>query len=250
MLGSMLRARSLRVPVVATPLLRAAPHASGALYHSVVPLRHAASRGLCSRATATVAEQPSLLRRMMEVYEAALEARPILTKSVTSGALYGLGDVIAQGFERRSDPSKSFDGARWLRAVAYGGIFYPYIAHLHYNFLEKLVVVRWATPTVRVPWAKMFIEQFVYWSYFTNAYYHAVLGALQGMSVSQVYHRVESTLWDTLKAQWAFWIPAQLVNFRFVPVRHQLNFVLVVSVLWTTFLSLAFPPEPIATDKH
>jgi hypothetical protein len=33
-------------------------------------------------------------------------------------------------------------------------------------------------------------------------------------------------------------------------VRHQLNFVLVVSVLWTTFLSLAFPPEPIATDKH
>jgi hypothetical protein len=86
--------------------------------------------------------------------------------------------------------------------VAYGGIFYPYIAHLHYNFLEKLVVVRWATPTVRVPWAKMFIEQFVYWSYFTNAYYHAVLGALQGMSVSQVYHRVESTLWDTLKAQY------------------------------------------------
>ena len=80
-------------------------------------------------------------------------------------------------------------------------------------------------------------------SYFTNAYYHAVLGALQGMSVNQVYNRVADTLWDTLKAQWAFWIPAQLINFKYVPVRHQLNFVLVVSLAWTTFLSLAFPPE-------
>ena len=64
------------------------------------------------------------------------------------------------------------------------------------------------------------------------------------MSVAQVHHRVRSTLWDTLKAQWAFWIPAQLINFKYVPVRHQLNFVLVVSLAWTTFLSLAFPPKP------
>ena len=104
------------------------------------------------------------------------------------------------------------------------------------------MVVRWATAKSMVPWYKMFIEQFVYWSYFTNAYYHAVLGALQGFSVQRVYDRVADTLWDTLKAQWAFWIPAQLINFRFVPVRHQLNFVLVVSLFWTTFLSLAFPP--------
>jgi hypothetical protein len=29
-------------------------------------------------------------------YEAALEARPLLTKSVTSGVLYGAGDALAQ----------------------------------------------------------------------------------------------------------------------------------------------------------
>jgi len=85
----------------------------------------------------------------------------------------------------------------------------------------------------------------VYWSYFSNAYYHAVLGMLQGMTMAQVQHRVSSTLWDTLKAQWVFWIPAQMVNFRYTPVRHQLNFVLVVSLVWTTFLSLAFPPEKL-----
>ena len=36
---------------------------------------------------------------------------------------------------------------------------------------------------------------------------------------------------------------SQLINFKYVPVRHQLNFVLVVSLFWTTFLSLAFPPK-------
>lgn len=30
----------------------------------------------------------------------------------------------------------------------------------------------------------------------------------------------------------------QMINFRFIPVVHQLNFVLIVSLGWATFLSL------------
>ena len=37
-------------------------------------------------------------------------------------------------------------------------------------------------------------------------------------------------------------IPYPPNTYRYVPVRHQLNFVLCVSFFWTTFLSLAFPP--------
>ena len=48
-------------------------------------------------------------------------------------------------------------------------------------------------------------------------------------------------------AQWVFWIPIQIVNFRYVPVRHQLNVVLITSVIWTAFLSFAFPP--VADDN-
>lgn len=130
--------------------------------------------------------------RLMAQYEAALEAQPLITKSVTSGVLYGVGDWVAQTVEQRrassseNEQPKPFDSARWARAMVFGGIFYPGVAHLHYNFLENLVVARWAVAPSRVPFVKMFIEQFVYWSYFSNAYYHAVLGALQGMTVEQV----------------------------------------------------------------
>ena len=34
----------------------------------------------------------------------------------------------------------------------------------------------------------------------------------------------------------------QLINFRLVPVVHQLNFVLVVSLGWATYLSWSTPP--------
>lgn len=84
-------------------------------------------------------------------------------------------------------------------------------------------MTKWAVRASMVPFVKMFIEQFVYWSYLSNAYYHAVLGGLQGWSLEQISRRVDDTLWDTLKAQWAFWIPAQLVNFKYVPVRHQVR---------------------------
>ena len=196
-----------------------------------------------------------MLRDALGKYDYCMQRRPVLTKSITSAALYGTGDVIAQHIaskQHESDQSATtshgetasqFDNARLQRALVFGGLFYPGIAHLHYEFLDRLVVSRWRVSAAWVPFTKMVIEQFVYWSYFSNAYYHCVLGALQGFSPRQCYDRVVDTLWDTLKAQWAFWIPAQLVNFRVVPVRYQLNFVLVVSLAWTTFLSLAFPPD-------
>lgn len=65
---------------------------------------------------------------------------------------------------------------------------------------------------------------------------------MQGMAPNQIYDRIADVLWETQKAQWAFWIPVQLLNFQFVPVRHQLNVVLVTSIVWTALLSAWYPP--------
>jgi protein Mpv17 len=169
----------------------------------------------------------SMAMQFASWYEARLASQPIPTKMVTSGVLYAIGDTTGQAITvARMPPEEvrpSFDLGRFLRATAFGGIFYPPVAHVHYNFLEWLVVKRWAVSTTYMPWAKMVLEQFVYWGWFSNGYYHAVLGALQGMSPEQIYNRVADTLWETMKAQWVFWIPVQLLNFKFVPLRHQVR---------------------------
>jgi hypothetical protein len=85
-------------------------------------------------------------------------------------------------------------------------------------------------------------SQFVYWSWFSNSLYHGSMGLMQGLSLEQSYQRICDVLWETQKAQWVFWIPIQLLNFRFVPVRHQLNVVLLTSVVWTALLSAWYPP--------
>jgi hypothetical protein len=84
--------------------------------------------------------------------------------------------------------------------------------------------------------------KFVYWSWISNSMYHAFMGYAQGMNTSEVVQRIDDVLMDTQKAQWAFWIPVQLLNFQFVPVRHQLNVVLVTSIVWTALLSAWYPP--------
>ena len=78
--------------------------------------------------------------------------------------------------------------------------------------------------------------------------YHAAMGYMQGMNTEQVVQKINDVLWDTQKAQWVFWIPVQLLNFQFVPVRHQLNVVLLTSVVWTALLSAWYPPEPTTAE--
>jgi hypothetical protein len=42
-----------------------------------------------------------------------------------------------------------------------------------------------------------------------------------------------------IKTSWSLWVPAQLINFRFVPVRYQLLFGNLVAVLWAMYISFA-----------
>ena len=73
-------------------------------------------------------------------------------------------------------------------ACIFGGGIHAPIAHVHYNFLESLTVrvnaLKWGAygPTV----FKTIMEQFVYWSWFSNALYHAAMGAMQGYTLEMV----------------------------------------------------------------
>jgi Mpv17 / PMP22 family len=85
--------------------------------------------------------------------------------------------------------------------------------------------------------------QFVYWGWISNAMYLGAMGAMQGHSPEKISNKIQDSLWGLMKAQWAFWVPVQLLNFNYVPVRHQLNVVLLTSVVWTALLSFWYPPD-------
>ena len=202
----------------------------------------------------------------MEWYEQCLSAHPVLTKMITGSFLWGIGDGVAQIIPQCSSSSSrskddddtaaaaaaandtkdvavpfTYDYIRTGRAALFGCIIHAPMSHVHYNFLEYITVHLKFTGYY-IPIFKAFMEQFVYWSWISNSIYFAAMGAMQGMNLSQIYQRIYDVLWETQVAQWTFWIPIQLINFQYTPVRHQLNVVLLTSIVWTALLSMWYPP--------
>jgi len=56
---------------------------------------------------------------------------------------------------------------------------------------------------------------------------------------SEMPRKCYEDLPSLLVANWALWIPAQMINFRFVPLPFQVLYSNVVSLLWNTYLSFA-----------
>ena len=211
------------------------------------------------KSTAATANAAGTKKGFVAWYESHLDSSPVRTKMITGSLLWGLGDFVAQlvphfffGDEDESDKKDNangnsaakpfvYDYARTGRAVFFGFAVHAPLSHVHFNFLEWMTV-RGGFQGLSVPIFKTVMEQFVYWSWFSNSLYHGAMGAMQGLTAQQCYDRIADVLWDTQKAQWVFWIPVQLLNFNFVPVRHQLNVVLLTSVVWTALLSAWYPP--------
>lgn len=201
--------------------------------------------------------KPKSNQSFVSWYEHHLQKSPVRTKAVTGGILWGIGDWVAQVVPEAAKYSQTetestnttgttkfeYDYPRTLRAMTFGFVIHAPTSHVHFNLLEYLTIKSGLTG-LKIPVFKAFMEQFVYWSWISNTMYHGTMGAMQGLTLDQIYKRVEDVLWDTQKAQWVFWIPVQLLNFRFVPVRHQLNVVLLTSVVWTALLSAWYPPTP------
>jgi protein Mpv17 len=171
----------------------------------------------------------------MAWYNGWLDRSPLLTKSITSAVLFGLGDVIAQFVS--GGLQFQFDVPRFFRASAFGCFLLGPLAHIHYNFLDWLVVHRLAVGAAAMPFVKMFIDQFTYWAPGINVVYHFSLGMMEGKGVDGSVERVKDKIIPTLKANYLLWPAVQIINFKFVPVAHQLNLILVVSLGWAAFLS-------------
>ena len=191
-------------------------------------------------------------------YEGHLQARPVTTKAITGSILWGLGDIVAQVVptyfvdddttsDKENKKEFKYDFPRTGKAVLFGFALHAPLSHLHFNFLEWMTV-KSGLQGLTIPVFKTVMEQFVYWSWISNSLYHGAMGIMNGMNFQQTYDRISDVLWDTQVAQWSFWIPVQLLNFQFVPVRHQLNVVLLTSVVWTALLSAWYPPEEKEDD--
>jgi protein Mpv17 len=77
-------------------------------------------------------------------YDRALTRRPLVVKTLTSAAMFGLGDFMSQKLEGLPE----LDTKRMTRMIAWGAMFAP-MAHGWYNLLESRLPAKGVATVVK-----------------------------------------------------------------------------------------------------
>jgi protein Mpv17 len=159
-----------------------------------------------------------------------LASRPILTQAVTTGVLFATGDTMAQQLVEKKG-FKNHDLSRTGRMVFYGGCMFGPAAVKWFGFLQKKIVIP-GKPNLQIV-ARVLTDQTVFAS--TNLFcFLSTMALLEGTDPRK---KLESTYFNALSKNWMVWPVVQMINFKFVPLPHQVLFVNFVSLgkshIWT-----------------
>lgn len=111
-------------------------------------------------------------------------------------------------------------------------VFVAPVLHTWYNFLDKAVPGRQMIQVVK----RVFYDEFI----FTPVYIPVLMGlfwTMEGNASDRIYRMIRAEFWNIMIFDWSLYIPVQLVNFRFVPVKYQVLVINFAGVGWNTYVS-------------
>mmetsp|Transcript_47508 Transcript_47508/g.70722 ORF Transcript_47508/g.70722 Transcript_47508/m.70722 type:complete len:219 (-) Transcript_47508:149-805(-) len=173
-------------------------------------------------------DEPLLLSQPLLWYSRKLETHPLMTKGLTSGLIASCGDLLAQRMEGR----KEWDATRTRRFWLLGfGLVAPTV-HVWYRLLMTRIPGNSAVTVAK----RVFFDQLLFAPLFNCAFLSS-LWTLEGLPGADILAMLKKEVPAMLVANWALWVPAQVVNFRFVPSKYQVLFSNVVALVWNGYLS-------------
>ncbi|GAB9469858.1 Sym1 protein [Globisporangium polare] len=200
------------------------------------------------------------MRSFRVFYDECLRKQPLLTKCVTSGILFGVGDRLAQHLEGRSaaaieaqqlekeQPVDKFvdyekerqdekeaamqSAKRTARMMLWGGLGFAPIAHTWYNFIEKL-----APGSTAMAVAKKIAMDQVFFAPSISTTFYTVTQSLEGKSLHDALQVAKEKVPPTLRVNYMVWPLVHLFTFNFVPLQYRILYINFVSIGWSTFLS-------------
>mmetsp|Transcript_837 Transcript_837/g.1378 ORF Transcript_837/g.1378 Transcript_837/m.1378 type:complete len:220 (-) Transcript_837:210-869(-) len=167
----------------------------------------------------------------LQAYTAALTDRPVLTKSLTSGIVFGFSDICAQAIT---------DGYAWhwrraAVAALVGLCYFGPAAHVWYELMDATLPGRDIFPTL----VKTALGQIIFGPTFTCVFFAASLSALKGLQgLQKLPAKIRQDLLPTLLAGMGYWPFVDFVSFGYVPIMWIPLFVNGCSFVWTIFLSM------------
>eukprot|EP00276_Gloeochaete_wittrockiana_P017587 CAMPEP_0184336122 /NCGR_PEP_ID=MMETSP1089-20130417/4537_1 /TAXON_ID=38269 ORGANISM="Gloeochaete wittrockiana, Strain SAG46.84" /NCGR_SAMPLE_ID=MMETSP1089 /ASSEMBLY_ACC=CAM_ASM_000445 /LENGTH=321 /DNA_ID=CAMNT_0026661065 /DNA_START=15 /DNA_END=980 /DNA_ORIENTATION=+ len=172
--------------------------------------------------------QGNFWKGLWVAYNKELQEKPIWTKSWTSAVVFILSDLTSQHLEKKTD---SPDWARVIRIGLWALLYNGPVLHAWFLFLQRLI--QSTSPQAVV--AKTLIDQFGMGPVYLSCFF-CYMGLVQGESKNLILARIQRDMLPTLKAGWFYWIPAQLINFKFVPSNLNVLYQNAAAYFWNVYL--------------
>ncbi|KAF7064168.1 hypothetical protein CFC21_070570 [Triticum aestivum] len=194
------------------------------------PSSHAASTRFTPAFTPTTRRSGSIGSGVVAWYLGSIEARPLLTKSITAATIYTVADLTSQMITLPAE--ESLDLTRTLRMASYGMLFSGPSLHYWFNFISKVVPKKDVVSTFK----KMFLGQAVYGP-IINCIFFSYNAGLQGETIPEIIARLKRDIIPTIKSGLIYWPLCDFITFKFIPVHLQPLVSNSFAFLWTIYLT-------------
>eukprot|EP00210_Caulerpa_lentillifera_P004291 g4094.t1 len=175
--------------------------------------------------------------RLATWYNQVAASEPFKTAVLTSFIKTGAADVFAQKVVEKRE---TID---WQRNAVYSVFGFIYLGMFQY-YLYNIKFAKWCKGIVDnfgrvgMPVVKVGLDQFVHHPFVYFPVFFITKSLVSGKGFEDAYTKYKLEIWESCKALWGIWLPAQLVNFSMVPRHLRVPYVAAVSFGWTTVLSV------------
>ncbi|XP_051964733.1 peroxisomal membrane protein 2 [Xyrauchen texanus] len=180
---------------------------------------------------------PGFPARALQQYLILLKKYPIITKSVTSGILSALGNLLSQALEssknnKENSPRKKVNVLGPVHFAIYGLVITGPVSHYFYQLLEVLM------PST-VPYSlikRLLLERLIFAPAFLLLFY-VVMNALEGKKLAELQKKLKTSYWPAMKMNWKVWTPFQFININYIPVQFRVLFANLFALFWYAYLA-------------
>jgi hypothetical protein len=172
-------------------------------------------------------------RGLLAWYSRMLDTHPIITKSVSSAFIGGSGDIVSQYIAAQNEKRPfAWDAVRTFRFGFLGLVLIGPVIHVWYGSVMRWFPGQSASAVIK----RVALDQIFFSPMFLPTFLSG-LWLLEGKDFNQVLLALKHTLPTAIVANWGLWVPAQIINFRFVPGKYQVLFSNFVGFVWNAYLS-------------
>ncbi|XP_028054016.1 protein Mpv17 isoform X3 [Camellia sinensis] len=190
-----------------------------------------------------------MMLKLWKWYQNCLAVHPVKTQIISSGIIWGCGDIAAQTVTHYSTAKKTLQISdkdeelklNWRRVATtslFGFGFVGPVGHFWYEALDRLMKSRLQLQpkSLRFVASKVIIDGIIFGPLDLLVFF-TYMGFSAGKSATQVKEDVKRDFVPALILEGAIWPILQVANFRFIPVRYQLLYVNFFCLLDSCFLS-------------